>query len=333
MPLLAWRVVGTEPSAGEPAGGPGRVTLVAPAASRGIRRHAEGLAASLRELGVAADVAEKATAGVPAHFHLANSTRRLLPELWHRTGDLVTVHDVVPRNGLLRRLLPPLLRRALAGHRLVVHSRYAAGMLERTVRLPALAVVPLSFPIDRPDPAALTELRGQLRSDGDQLIAVVAGLLRRTKGVGELLEAVSGHPRIRLVLAGRIHDRDTRAALSDPPANVRVVESPDHETFDRIIAAADVLVALRRDSVGETSGPVVQAHLLGTPVAGLRLGSLPEYCGASDVLLDPRATADDLFTAITAAPLPRVPATDPRAPTMSEVARRYAEIYRQLPRP
>jgi hypothetical protein len=161
-------------------------------------------------------------------------------------------------------------------------------------------------------------------------VAVVAGVLKQTKGVGELVGAARHHPGVRLVLIGQVADRATERELSALPDNVVHFPVADDETFLATLASADIVISMKRDSAGEASGPVVQAHLLGTPVAGLRVGSLPEYCGVGDLLLDPSSSADDLLDAVLEAPLSRIPPDDPRCFSIEDAAERYAQLYRQL---
>jgi hypothetical protein len=91
-----------------------------------------------------------------------------------------------------------------------------------------------------------------------------------------------------------------------------------------------VVVSWRPDSVGETSGPVVQAHQMGTPVAGLAVGSLPEYCGAGDVLVPAGTPPGGLLDAVLAAPLERIPAGDTRREDAASIAARYTVLYRRF---
>ncbi|HET6754579.1 MAG TPA: hypothetical protein VFH23_11590 [Jiangellaceae bacterium] len=77
----------------------------------------------------------------------------------------------------------------------------------------------------------------------------------------------------------------TAKALKSAPHNVTLVNEPDDTTFSRVLAAGDAVLLPRRHSVGETSGPLVMAHALGTPAALLDAGSAPEYAAPGDLLL------------------------------------------------
>lgn len=309
----------------ETAGRAGAVRIVAPAGAGGIRRSAEDLAAALGAIGVAAAVVDRAGGTGPAHFHYGNSCRSVLRQLARRRGDLVTVHDVVPRDRRLRLLVPPVAARVLGRHHLVVHSAHAADLLRRYLPAARPEVLPLllSAPGD-PGPSPLGDA-------GGRLTAVLAGRLRAVKGVAELVEAAGARPDLlRLVLVGTAADRATAALLDRLPPNVSHLDRPDDRTFLAALAAADVVVSWRPDTVGETSGPVVQAHQLGTPVAALAVGALPEYCGPGDVLVPPGTPAAGLLDAILAAPPGRIPAGDGRRVRPEDTARRYAELYRHI---
>ena len=305
----------------------GSILLAAVPSSLGIRRHAEQLSTALTAIGVPVRVAAGPNGAGPVHFHFGNSSRSLLPALARRRGDLVTVHDVLPRARWLQRVLTPAQTRLLARHRVVVHSHHAADILRSRPPGVEALVIPLSFQVP---PRCGERPNAPPSQRPDQKVAVVAGVLKQAKGIGELVGAAGRHPGVRLVLVGRVADRATERQLSSLPDNVVHIPAADDEAFLAELASADIVISMKRDSVGEASGPVVQAHLLGTPVAGLRVGSLPEYCGVGDLLLDPSATADDLLTAVLEAPRSRIPPHDLRCLSIEDAAERYAQLYRQL---
>lgn len=318
----------TDPPPSPPGGpfGPGRgspVVVVAPPGAGGIRRAAEDTAAALSSLGVPATVAARPGPS-PAHFHYGNASRSVLRDLAIRRGDLVTLHDVVPRNGVLRRLLPRAAGLVLARHHLVVHSRHAAELLAPSLPSARPEVVPLLIGADT-DPGP-----PPFEPDDGRVTAVVAGRLRAVKGVAELVAAAGERPGLRLILVGRAGDAATERLLDRLPGNVAHVDRPDDRAFFAALAAADVVVSWRTDSVGETSGPVVQAHIYGTPVAGLGVGSLPEYSGPGDVVVPAGTPAAALLDAVLHAPLGRIPAGDGRRAGPREVAARYVELYRRF---
>jgi len=301
----------------------GAVHIVAPRGAGGIRQSADDLAETLAAIGVDAVVGERPPAG-PAHLHYGNASRPLLRFLARRRGDLVTIHDVVPRTRMLRAVLPRVSGPVLARHHLVVHSRHAAGLLAATVPGARPETVPLLLRVV-PDPGP-----SPLGPPGGLVTAVVAGRLKAAKGVAALVAAADARPGLRLVLVGGAADRATTELLTRLPANVSHLDRPDHDTFLAALAGADVVISWRPDSVGETSGPVVEAHQLGTPVAGLASGSLPEYCGPGDVLVPEGRSAGDLLDAVLAARPGRIDAGDERRAPPEAIARRYLELYRRF---
>lgn len=289
--------------------------------------HVTKLGAALMEMGVPVRVAPRPEGPGPIHFHFGNGYRSLLAVLARRRGDLVTLHDVVPRARWLRYLLTPVQTRVFARHQVVVHSQYSAELLRAHAPNLKPVVIPLSLLVNHDRGARASGREG---GESGSRVAVMPGRLVRAKGVGEVVEAARFHPELQVVLMGRALDRATERSLSSLPDNVIHVRADDDEDFLARLASADFVISMKRVSVGEASGPVVQAHLLGTPVAGLRVGSLPEYCGPGDIVMDPSSTASDLLAAISEAPLVRIPPDDPRCFTMADAARRYAELYREL---
>ena len=106
------------------------------------------------------------------------------------------------------------------------------------------------------------------------------GLLRRDKGVRDLLEAAAGVEEVHVILAGE--DRggleDAAEVLADPRLQGRtlVMEGflPD-EQVSRVFAAADV-VALPYPRAS-ASGVLLLAYGYARPVVCYPVGGLPEY--------------------------------------------------------
>src|SRR5450759_4642199 len=88
--------------------------------SVGIRRYAEELSGALAALGWDCPVADgprdPAARRRSRHFHFGNSCRSLLPTLATGPSSVVTLHDVVPRQRLLRATLGWLQQPVLARH-------------------------------------------------------------------------------------------------------------------------------------------------------------------------------------------------------------------------
>lgn len=311
------------------------ITLVAPRHSVGIRRYAQHLARHLIRLGVDATVADSDPRdGRPVHFHLSNSTRELYREIRRATSpSVVTLHDVIARTPLLRPLLTRYANRLLAHHHVVVHSKFAAGMLRSVGFRGEISVVRYAMCPAPADPARVGEIRSELAPDGRPIL-LSAGLLRETKNIPAIIDAAAHHPQWLFVFAGKVLDRATRDALSNASGNIRTLHTengvPTDEEYAAIIAASTALLNLRTDSVGESSGPVVEAHALGVPVIGYECGALPEYCTDSDRLYPPGLSIRDVFGRLAQEPaLVPEPASlaDPLA--CDRFARQMIALYRR----
>jgi glycosyltransferase involved in cell wall biosynthesis len=197
----------------------------------------------------------------------------------------VTLHDVVSRDSRVRKALSPVLLRILRRHRVVVHSRHAANLLRESGFDDPVGVVPLFHSVEQPAEDACLAERARLLHGHDSSVLVLAGRLTAAKAVDELIRAAGSASDISLVLLGTVADPPTAKALKSAPDNVTLVEDPDDSKFALVLAAADAVLLPRRNSVGETSGPLVIAHALGTPVAMTDSGSGPEYAVPGDLVL------------------------------------------------
>jgi glycosyltransferase involved in cell wall biosynthesis len=259
--------------------------IAVPPRSLGPRRAASHLADVLAAAGFSARLVDHPERDGRLNAHLSNSSRSLLLPLARRRGCLVTLHDVVPRNTRVHKGLSPVVLRVLRRHRVVVHSRHAVHLLRENGFDEPVGIVPLRLPVEPPpEGVRLAERARLLRGRGGNLL-VAAGLLRAAKGVDELIHVAGTLPDSGFVLLGTIADSATANAFRRAPDNVTLVENPDDPTFSLVLAAADAVLLLRRSSVGETSGPLVMAHAVGTPVALLDSGSAPEYAVPKDLLL------------------------------------------------
>lgn len=309
------------------------ISVVAPPGSLGIRWYGESLVAAMRADGVNVRLADRAPGRERLHLHLGNSTRALIPAvIVARRPSLITVHDVVPRDPRLRRPWRVIAPRLFAGHRLIAHSTYARSLLRGlSVRAP-VDVVRLAITERRLSADLLAATRAELSPDG-RPIALCAGVLKRAKGVLEVVGVAPAFPDVVFAFAGSAADDATRTALAEAPPNVVHRPHLDAAGFEATLAAADVLINLRRDSVGEASAPVVQAHGLGTPVFGYAAGALPEYCGDGDLLVEPDVPAAQAVRCMVerlTGGWPRIARGAPQIMTWPAASARHREIYTAL---
>jgi glycosyltransferase involved in cell wall biosynthesis len=258
--------------------------------SLGVSRYAARLAEALAPLGVSYSLSARAPRVGVVHFHLANSSRALLRERGRREQPvLCTVHDVTPRTRALvpayRVLAYPRLARAAC---VVCHSAFAADRLvEMCGRRPGrLEVIPHPATAMRGERA---QARRALGWPEDALIAVLPGAIRQVKLVSEALAAVSASPGWRLCLAGRALERGLVSAAR--ARGTLVLEDLDDAAYARALLAADCVLCLRRDSVGETNGPLLDALGAGRAVLATRTGSIPEVAGECVAYCEPRPSA------------------------------------------
>jgi len=244
-----------------------RVTGVRNASSLGIARYAERLAAALAGAGVTYELSERP--GGRSHWHLGNSSRRALLE---PPGGrfAVTVHDVVPRTRALAPLYrhwayPVVVRRAAA---LIVHSSFAADLLLREAGADPRRVHVIPHPTPRFWPVDRAAARRALGWEPEERVAVLPGVPTKAKLADEAVEAAEGLPW-RVVPLGRV----------------------DETTYRESIAAADAVLVLRRDSVGESNGPLHDALGAGRAVLATAVGSIPEAAGEAALLCAPEPAA------------------------------------------
>ena len=249
-----------------------RVTAIHSQSSLGVSRYCKRLAAALRAIDV--DYVLAARPGPAPHWHLANSSRGALAHAPLARGPfVVTGHDLRPRTRALEPLYrfgvdPLVLRRAAA---VVVHSSYAASLLGDWRRV---HVIP--HPATRFPPLERRMARRALGWDEEARIALLPGVPKGVKLVAEAQGSVRA------------------------PWRLVVLGSVDDVTYAHAFAAADAVLVLRRDSVGESNGPLLDGLGAGRAVLATPTGSIPEVAGGAAVLCAPDRIAeslDELWTA------------------------------------
>jgi hypothetical protein len=233
-----------------------RVTGVHTRSSLGVSRYCARLADALRALGVEYVLAERA--GAAPHWHLANSSRGALAQApLTREPFVVTGHDLRPRTRALEPLYrlvayPLVLRRAAA---VVVHSSYAASLLTDRRNAHVIPHPATQFP-----PLERKAARQALGWNEEERVALLPGVPKSAKLVAEAEASVR------------------------PPWRSVVLGTVDDATYARAFAAADAVLVLRRDSVGESNGPLLDALGAGRAVLATPVGSIPEVAGEAALL-------------------------------------------------
>ena len=209
---------------------------------------------------------------------------------------------------------------------LIVHSRYVerlareAGYRRRIHRIPHPA---WPAPPVVPEPVEGTPVIGAF------------GHVNPSKRVPQLLRAFARvratHPQARLVLCGpvspwfELEPRIAELGLEDAVVITGYVREAG---LWSLLAACDVVVALRAPTMGETSGAALRALLLGKPLVVSDLGwfaELPEEVAV-------RIAADERELDTLAATLDEVVSDPQRRAAMAEAAREYVRREHDLAR-
>ncbi|MDO8691765.1 MAG: glycosyltransferase, partial [Dehalococcoidia bacterium] len=163
----------------------------------------------------------------------------------------------------------------------VVHSQYAAGIV-RSLRPHAnLAVIPHGVsPIEV---GAGEECRRRLGLDAGEYIIAALGLATPNKRLEPALRAfarlLESRPSCRFMVVGEVPPwYDLAGIVESLGLGDRVVLTGrvSLEDFHAYAAAADVCLALRHPTNGETSGALLRAMSVGRPVVVSREGSFAE---------------------------------------------------------
>ena len=199
---------------------------------------------------------------------------REMRRAYGETGAFVGRQVARALGGDLLPALFPLNDRVLEGSLGVVtlSVQTAARVARRLPGRPQLHLPHhLSLPLDPPPTRA--ESRARLGLPADAFIVTAPGLATANKrldvSVRVLARFRAEHPEVMLVIAGATDPRlpleawAREAGLGD---GLRVTGRLSLDDFERHLAAADVVLALRFPSHGEMSGAVVRALGVGRPV-------------------------------------------------------------------
>jgi glycosyltransferase involved in cell wall biosynthesis len=208
---------------------------------------------------------------------------------------------------------------AKPGGGLVVHSRYvaecavAAGYDGRLWPIPHPAW---------PDPGVPAE-----DVAGEPVIGCF-GNINASKRIPQLLEAYAAlraeHPDAKLLLVGA----DLDARLSELPVGVERVDYVDEPRLWALMGACDVCVSLRAPTMGETSGSVIRALVLGKPLVVSDVGWFAEL--PDEVALKVPVDAHEAETL--GAALELLASNDRARTAMGDSARAYVAAEHDLER-
>ena len=258
-----------------------------------IRNHVRLQCAGFKEFGYinsqSVDINEQMDSNDILNIHFGNSTRRLIWYiLKHNLNNYVlTFHDIVPRNLLMRILLKFLnlivIKRAKG---IVFHSEFAEKLFYHNYKVTI--------------PSCVVPVGGEIRSKSDVLrkkynladncvIFIVPGIIKPSKGVKLLLEVFKELEQIslkydfRLVLLGSFVHARYKVQIN-PLIGSKVIhwDRPSDEEFINAICSSNCVLSFKSFSIGETSGPIMQSFGAGVPILANSTGINPEiipYCG------------------------------------------------------
>jgi len=186
----------------------------------------------------------------------------------------------------MQRFLMPLHRHLLERSLgVVVHSRFAAQRLQAPPTLPVRVLRHHASPAAaRFDGVTRAEARVRLGLPADAPLLLVLGHATPAKQLGTVLRGLAGlrgaGRAALLVIGGAIEPGlalDAEIASLGLGARVRLTGWLPEEAFFLHLRAADLLLALRFPTAGESSGTLARALAMGTPALAYADGPAAEY--------------------------------------------------------
>ncbi|EIE02350.1 glycosyltransferase [Leptospira licerasiae] len=284
------------------------IELISPKNSLGITRYCKDFESIFKSKGINVKLLQKPSSPDSfAHFHIGNSGRELLGFAFrHREKAIVTMHDVVPRQPVLRFFTKHMQLFFLRKHKLVVHSEYAKRLATRIGYDKPIEVIPMGpHPLDssldvekyisiKMERAA--NFKTEEREKKTLLRLCQPGVAKKAKALPELVKALSKYPQITLVIAGGVKDKKTRNFIQKfKGSNLIVLGYCNDDVLNDEILKSDYVTCFRTDSVGEANGPLILSHYLGIPVVGWSLGSIPEYALPGDRLFSEGTSIEEIL--------------------------------------
>ena len=200
-----------------------------------------------------------------------------LPRVWAGSAwhvDRLAVH-------LVRRVVEPSLA-------VLVHSAWARDELARQFPDTPIHHVELAAPVADETAAGLA-IRSRAGWGEEHVVFGLLGGLWQHKRPELVVKIVAAllplRPAARLLVAGRLEDRDALARMlaavsaAGLERAVHVLTDVDDHEFTACITACDAVVDLRWPSAGETSATMMRAFGAGRPAI---VGDLPQYGSLDD---------------------------------------------------
>jgi len=179
-----------------------------------------------------------------------------------------------------------------AAHQVLVHSEYAATLVELDTGVRPEVVFPIPCPPPRPRAPDV---------DVDHVVSV--GIVSPTKGAELLVDAAAAlarrRPGARLTFVGGVTDayRDELLARAEAAGAAGAVALTGHVTqdeYDDVLSRATCAVQLRAFTNGESSAAVTDALSAGLPTVVTQLGAMAELPDDVVVPVRPGAGAEEV---------------------------------------
>jgi glycosyltransferase involved in cell wall biosynthesis len=234
-----------------------------------------------------------------AHYHYSNSTfKTLIPMLLQKNANkLVTLHDVIPRNNIKKRLFSQTIYRFLNARTkcIIVHSHFAKNLLLKEfpfIDADKVKVLPYGTQkkISQPSPKAMTINSAQINKN--DLVYLSLGYIKRSKGIVELLKAFKNvkNKSCKLLLVGKIIDDEIYTILTSyKNEQIHYLGFLPDKTLQEVLVRSDVLLNVKIDTVGETSAAVMDMLSYGKPIIATDIGSNAEVIGSAGILCPPNS--------------------------------------------
>jgi glycosyltransferase involved in cell wall biosynthesis len=226
------------------------------------------------------------------HYHYSNSTfKTVLPLLSKPTSqNIVTIHDVLPRNIKKRQYISPALYRIIntKAKIIIVHSQSAKQLLLQEfpfISAPKIKVIP--YGCFSSSPQTPNPIRQKYEISPDAVVFIYLGYIKKSKGITETINAFARttNPNAHLILIGKSTDPDMATYLQnlhDP--RIKYTGFVPYTEMHQWLDTADALVNFRHDFVGETSSSVMNMLSYHKPILATNIGSNPEIIGNAGIL-------------------------------------------------
>jgi glycosyltransferase involved in cell wall biosynthesis len=229
------------------------------------------------------------------HYQYSNSTRSILLRLLvtNKNKNIITIHDVLPRNPIIKNFISPIIYRIIdiKSRIIIVHSKFAKTLLHKTytfINPSKVYVIPHIIPawcqVLKSSSTIENKLRKEFGISKKLIVLLSVGFIKKSKGIIEAIKAVNeiNYKNIRLFVIGKITDIECYKILTNVNnKKVKYLGILNDQQLTRWFQIADALVNFRMNSVGETSGSLMQMLGIGKPILSTDIGSDKEILGSA----------------------------------------------------